>query len=220
MNALPTSIMDEIIKLHAWKGDEYETTGIDGLRILLLGDSSYSPDGRSQSPEDLVRMGYLNPAERRSWHRTYTKAIQAVLNCKVARTDRAKAWRKVAFWNLLLGAAGAKPRDHSGVRGKVGLEVLEALYAVLDDLVPDGIVVWGDNVWNHLPTLDIEPNAGCDIITKVITTPHGITALACLMTHPSSSRFRNDTEWSKLSKFRALLAEQKRPRKPGSNPGT
>jgi hypothetical protein len=130
-----------------WIGKEY-ANGWNGVCLLVLGESSY---GENPTAPNILVTAYTSD-EPGHWHRTYTRFLQMLENCKAnpSKERRKQIWDRLAFTNFLTQAAGLKHRDQPPEEswGK-------SLPAFLDFLAklqppPDGVIVWGYRLWYAL----------------------------------------------------------------------
>jgi|CXWL01.1.fsa_nt_gi hypothetical protein len=138
----------------AWVGDQY-TNGLDGIRILVLGESSYGKDLKPTAPQDLIRNYFIGHG---AWRRTYTRFLKILSNETAAPTtdERKDYWGRLAFTNYLSCAAGHKAGDEpSNEMWGASLENFFGLLAWLNPQ-PDGVIVWGERLHNALAH-----NPGC-----------------------------------------------------------
>ncbi len=141
-----------------WVGKNYETGGIFGKKILVLGESHYCDGceqcGRKYAPEcedlnttGIVQMVINGDTDR--WTGTFRKFERSLVNEETTLERSKEIWNSVAFFNFLQVAMqgarqGGTPEDYAEGR-KAFLEVIE-------ELQPDLIIVWGvTRLYNNLP---------------------------------------------------------------------
>lgn len=145
---------DTVRFLPYW-GDLY-WDGMDGQRILLLGESHYRNEGMSDSLEvtrpftrDVFR-GMADP-NRRPGDGPFFKSLDSVLTAdwKPDAQEAADAWRRVAFANLSQAFAGfqanQRPRNEELLAG--GDVLVEEILPILK---PTVVLVLGRTTWRLL----------------------------------------------------------------------
>lgn len=134
-------------------GPEYEA-GIDGSRVLLLGESHYREDGAENSPE--ITRPFTNetfgdrilPA-RNSGDGRFFAPIDRILtgSASPSPAEAADAWKRIAFSNLVQEFAGERAGERPSSRQfKEGsVRILKAF----EILRPDVILVLGREAWTR-----------------------------------------------------------------------
>jgi hypothetical protein len=160
--------------------------GIDGLRVLILGESHYRENGKDLYPrytQDVVR-------ERKECGNTQ-RFFGKIADLFGSGDD--KFWGRVAFYNYIqssLLAARQRPDP------RMWPESLPAFGEVLIQLDPQFVLVLGQRLWQQLPgpemraifLRDTNVNAGCDERSACLyRTGRGMgRALLFAINHPSS----------------------------------
>lgn len=186
-------------------GNEYAHT-----RVLVLGESHYCDKGcadcglRAAHPEcadftQRVFNWYLDRSyEREGWMNTYLKFERALAGYATQPHESAAVWDKVAFFNYLQVAMGG-PRQ-AGTREQYK-QAEQCLYSVMQELRPRVMIVWGKQLWRHLPYAgwqDCEPLLieGYEVDNGIYTLPDGHQVRTICIYHPSSA-----FEWDKWNKI-------------------
>ncbi|MBR1487348.1 MAG: hypothetical protein IJ603_00455 [Bacteroidales bacterium] len=146
-----------------WIGERYKE-GLDGQRILVLGESHYCSEIGKKGPcqqkccpsaaskecrsftEDVIRefvYGYFGA----SFQQTFLCFERAVSGKVLNQEDRVTFWNKVAFYNYLQYAQSGPSRGLE----QPGVDSSPAFLEVLESLQPDKIIVWGKRLYNILP---------------------------------------------------------------------
>jgi hypothetical protein len=151
-----------------WIGPCYDTDGIDGNRLLLLGESHYgdSEDERPEFTQDVVRKLVHDGR-----HRFFTILAKLLLGMgkedRIDQDDREWVWDRIAFHNYVQGMAG---QDADGsVPDQLWERSEKAFYEVVRTCEPDGMVVVGKGLSRHLPDLDTSPLTAEDDVLEI---PH------------------------------------------------
>lgn len=133
-------------------GPRYEE-GIDGARVLLLGESHYRKEGLDNSPE-ITRpytrtvFGDRTEPTRTAGDGRYFPPLDRLLTNNAAPPNKqaAAAWEKVAFSNLIQEFVGASAGgSRTGTQFRNGTRV--HVEHVLPVLRPDVILVLGRATW-------------------------------------------------------------------------
>lgn len=132
-------------------GPEYEA-GIDGSRVLLLGESHYREDGAENSPG--ITRPFTNETfgdrilpVRNGGDGRFFAPIDRVLtgSTSPSPTEAAAAWKRVAFSNLVQEFAGERAGERPSPRqfNEGSVRILKAF----EILRPDVILVLGREAW-------------------------------------------------------------------------
>ena len=143
-----------------WVGCSYNTGGIFGKRIMVLGDSHYCGEDCKEcglSPKSWCRdfttrvvRDYLDQDnEREGWMATYLKFERSLVNHVTTPDESIKIWNSLLFYNYLQIAL-------QGPRQAGTSEQYQAaagpFFDVMDKYRPDLLIVWGVRLWNNLPS--------------------------------------------------------------------
>ena len=153
--------MNTNIFFEPWVGSDYGTpTSLFKNRILVLGDSHYCDKCEACGDRDkhpgcssftnTVVVDYLNPNHKADWKKTQSTFINSVWGRQTTIKDRRAYYASIAFYNYLQVSAGDNPYSTWRYNYNVP-SYLAAYYEVLDRILPDVVVVWGDQVWDTLP---------------------------------------------------------------------
>ena len=162
------------VKFLPWIGKDYEN-GINydeggklvfgtkekpGKKVLILGESHYIED---YDPDDERNMQmtrnvfgkYLHFSnERQRWMSTFLKFERSLFNRAIESEETCNLWNHLSFYTYLTVPvydlrmrAAEEDYDNS----------VEAFLTVLHVLAPDYIIVWGNRLYDYLPSLNGEP---------------------------------------------------------------
>lgn len=201
------------MKYDYWEGENYKTAGHFGIRLLILGESSYGSSDTTEeaiSPDDLVRLHI----EHRSghWGRTYTRFLQ-VLTGERPVTDRAKVWAGLAFHNFMLCWAAQDPMTAPAEASWSDPTNLNALREVCNELQPDAVIVWGYRLWDRLEAGHrclVRESNGDDGLLFGREGPRGIPAFR--MEHPWTPRMSFESWAPRIKRFLDRVQSEKNER--------
>lgn len=145
-----------------WIGPDYESGGIFGKKILVVGEAHICGAdcedcgiGKSPECEDLNTPGVVkNYLQNHSgeWSRTFRKFERALFGNWTDDSQSEKIWNSVAFYNYIQRAL-TKSRISPEWQDFKDSE--EAFFTVIDTLEPDLIIVWGlTRMYDNLPAGD------------------------------------------------------------------
>ena len=134
-----------------WVGSLYSEGGLNGLKVLILGESHYGtpPESRDFTSKIIKRWGQKEPSK------FYTKTQRVVsLDRKrgsIPVTRRTEFWEKVAFYNYVQHFVGTKSRVRptSTMWDKAKAPFLETVL----ELAPHVIVALGKELNRNLPQI-------------------------------------------------------------------
>jgi hypothetical protein len=169
------------IAFDPWIGPLYDTEGLGGTRLLLLGESQYpgpktivSPDGIPSLTDASATTENVEDLALKGRNRFFTKVILGLgAGQWISDERKAGVWQRVAFYNFVqqwLSGSRCRPTE------QMWLAARGPLLDVIDNCRPHLVVVLGVELANHLPEF-----------------PEGVARLA--IKHPSSRGFRYDP-WS------------------------
>ena len=137
-------------------GNDYWGNGYNGKRILIIGNSHYCKDRDSCSCCGIDGCGFdgnscssftIDSITER--YNAQDKFADALGGYDIGDyDDYMNEWNKVVFYNFLQTAVRyAKDRG----RNCDYEESYDAFWEVLENFRPDGIIFWGNRVWNMAP---------------------------------------------------------------------
>ncbi len=144
------------VRFEPWVGKNYKTSGYNGKKILVIGESFYCSEEEAVATlTTIIVEDYLaiRKGEYRKnnggWTNTYLK-FERSLKGKVTTPEESRTiWDSIAFYNYLqVPMSGAResgsPIDYKNAE--------KAFFEVLNELQPDLIIVWGvGKLFNNLP---------------------------------------------------------------------
>lgn len=182
--------MKNKVKFLPWIGTHY-AKGVNGKRVMALGESHYCNHPNEAVPEltNSVILDLLNPnSEHEAYKNTYTKFERALAMKVLDAREKAVLWNSIAFYNYVqvpMSAARTSPTKDDFT------DATEAFFSVLNQHLPDILIVWGQRLYNNLPK---RGHQGQDLILpdgKIIETwiyplSNGHSVYILPINHPSS----------------------------------
>lgn len=179
------------VKLHPWVGSAY-AQGIEGKKMLVLGESHYCADPADATPEitnRIIKLLFDPNAEHEAFMNTYTKFERALAGKPLSFAEKELWWNKIIFYNYVqtpISEARKAPTSNEFADSEV------PFFEVLEMYRPDCVVVWGERLYNNLPKRgrqldDLTFPGGKDIETWAYDLPDGHTVELLPITHPSAA---------------------------------
>ena len=184
-----------------WIGLGYENGVINGLRVLVLGESHYSFGLPPDQERGLTRLVIREELEGKMRHRFISGVTKALID-RGAVDDRARfttLWNAMAFYNYVQEYAGDGPRKRPS--DAAWQRAAAPFRSVLSALKPHFILACGRTLYERLKqveglTSDGEYGKDDDHRTRsrLIDTGAGRTGVLGMIYHPASFGFRA-VEW-------------------------
>lgn len=147
-----------------WVGKNYLSTGIDGKKLLVLGESHYCGEncptcGKLEIDDKNCREfttnvvnGYLKykkgDSEFEGWMNTFTKFGNVFYNKHLGLEEVQAFWNSIVFYNFVQSSTNG-PRESP--TAEEFTKSASAFFEVLKSYKPDLIIVWGERLWKQLP---------------------------------------------------------------------
>lgn len=207
------------INFRPWVGKNYQSTGYKGKRILVLGESHYcikdlEPGGRCcplckkenmkddcySQTEDVVNT-FIHYYDGERYLQTFLCFERAIVGKELTQEEREELWQSVMFYNYIqFSQSGARIAPQADHWEKSELAFRE----LLEEYMPDYIIVWGARLYNGLPNWDgegsvlqISENAKTDVWTYNVK---GKRIPAIKVHHPSSPSGKSWNYWHEFYK--------------------
>lgn len=147
-----------------WIGENYFSTGILGKKILLLGESHICGEGChdcgdlnehlncNEFTNNVIKYFFnykIGEGEFDYWMNTYTKFGNVLYNKSLSPEDTVTFWNSIAFYNYVqysTNQARVSPLYKEFKKSET------AFFEVLQSIKPDLVFVWGERLWEQLPT--------------------------------------------------------------------
>ena len=182
-----------------WVGCNYNSGGIFGKRIMVLGESHYCGEGCKDCGNtthsecrhftaEVIR-SYLDPnAEREGWMSTYLKFERSLVNHETASEESVRIWNSLLFYNYLQVAMQG-PRQ-AGTQEQYK-SAAEPFFSVMNQYQPELLIVWGVRLWHNLPSARWEEGPsmvidGIEVSNGYYKLGNGRKVRAICVYHPSS----------------------------------
>ena len=192
-----------------WKGMDYQHGGIFGTRVLIVGESTYTTDGRDTSQYNVWMAEDHIDGYRDAFR---TKLVRSFLNTDTEQQHEIKGfWNSVCYLNYIntpLSGPRIAPEESMWAGNK------QPLSNILAELKPNLVVALGYRMWsnwlNRPPcALFLGPNidgAGRDRTYYFEASDNKHKALVYALKHPSSA-----FSWKKEHYFlmKAIQASKK-----------
>lgn len=216
--------MDKV-NFRPWIGADYETGGIFGKKILVLGESHYCirelyeggrcfPECKRElmnedcySQTEQVVNDFINNYEGELYHQTFLCFERAVMGKELSNDESKQFWNSVAFYNYFQYSQSGPVRPLENV----SKDSAEGLHQILNTLSPDYIIVWGQRCYNNVPSyggyeeqLTIDNG---DSAPVWVYTINGKKIPALRVYHPSCPKGKKRDYWHQYYKKFLNLAE-------------
>lgn len=136
-----------------WIGPKYETEGLDGLKLLILGESHYgtaSKETRGFTQDVVQRLGQK---QRHRFFTTTTKVVLGLGSSHIGMKRRAYFWDQVAFCNFIQSFVTKNAKSRSRPTDEMWRDAEAVFQATISEIKPDAILVLGVEMGRRLPAL-------------------------------------------------------------------
>jgi len=142
---------------YPWVGSKYLFTGLNGKKILVLGESFYCDEcdkddcGAVESQcSGMFITVFQNRANgiKNDKHATYTK-ISSLLSRSTNISDEKEIWRGISYYNYIQRTVGGTSRISPG--DSEWIKYLGEFNEILSILNPNIVIVLGERLWDNLP---------------------------------------------------------------------
>ena len=202
-----------------WVGKNYQSTGYKGKRILVLGESHYCIKDLEQggrcfpyckkenmhndcfSKTQDVMKEFVYEYNGAKYLQTFLCFERSVLGKELSQQEREDFWQSVIFYNYIqFSQSGARtaPQPEQWAKSELAFKEL------LEEYMPDYIIVWGARLYGGLPgwdgeesILQVNENAKTKVWTYNIK---GKRIPAIKVHHPSAPTGKNWSYWHEFYK--------------------
>lgn len=159
------------VKFRPWVGEKYHTVGIFGKKILVLGESHYCKEDKNRNPA-CIALGHCsydcmnevcysqtqdeleiisNNYTGVRYQQSFMTTAKSVMGKELTNAEVCSFWKNVAFYNYMQHSQSGPTRPIEFLQ----YDYSEAFREVLESLMPDYIIVWGNRLWkNFMPGWD------------------------------------------------------------------
>ena len=142
---------DSKIFFKPWVGSEYNSGGVYGKKVLVLGESHYG-DATDATDETI---GVVKEFVYKYWGAPYQQTFlcfeRALAGRELNQEEREQLWNSIMFYNYFQKSTTG-PRTEPDMTAQKDSE--EAFRELLESYQPDAIIVWGQRLYNLLPAWD------------------------------------------------------------------
>lgn len=142
---------DSKIFFKPWVGSEYNSGGVYGKKVLVLGESHYG-DATDATDETI---GVVKEFVYEYWGAPYQQTFlcfeRALAGRELNQEEREQLWNSIMFYNYFQKSTTG-PRTEPDMTAQKDSE--EAFRELLESYQPDAIIVWGQRLYNLLPAWD------------------------------------------------------------------
>lgn len=147
------------VRFEPWKGKNYLTSGLNGKKILAIGESFYCSEEEADKFASALTEKVVNDylairngefrENKGEWTNTYLKFERSLVGEETTPERSREIWNSIAFYNYLqIPMSGAResgsPIDYKNAE--------KAFFDVINELQPDLIIVWGvGKLFNNMP---------------------------------------------------------------------
>lgn len=134
-----------------WVGSDFNTGGVFGKKVLVLGESHYgdAPDQTDDTIGTIKEFVYEYWGE--SYQQTFLCFERSLAGREINQEEREQLWNSIMFYNYFQKSTTG-PRTAPDMT--VQKESEEAFRELLEQYQPDAIIVWGQRLYNLLPAWD------------------------------------------------------------------
>ncbi len=150
----PCSAMHSTRTFEPWIGSKYVAEGLDGLRLLIVGESHY---GSGTESADFTR-SIVQKWGREKRHRYFTTVAKLVLDrgsAYISDAERADFWDRVAFTNYVQSFVDESAESRARPTEEMWEAAREPFRQTVRKADPDAILVTGLELGRRLPNVDV-----------------------------------------------------------------
>lgn len=191
---------DSKIFFKPWVGSEYNSGGVYGKKVLVLGESHYG-DATDATDETI---GVVKEFVYEYWGAPYQQTFlcfeRALAGREINQEEREQLWNSVMFYNYFQKSTTG-PR--TGPNMEAEKESEEAFRELLEQYQPDAIIVWGARLYQLLPGWDgteSKIKVGDDSCLVWHYTIKGKQIPAMSVHHPSAPTGKDWAYWHQFHK--------------------
>lgn len=201
--------------IQPWIGENYATGGVFKKKVLVLGESHYChwpnegkcpectvanmKDDCHTQTEDVIDE-FIYDYRGDSYQQTFLAFERALAGREINEDERKQLWNSVVFYNYFqLATYGARQAPNMAAA-----EMSEKSFrCLLEEFMPDAIIVWGVRLYDILPGWDgteTALNAGDETTRVWHYNINGKDIPAMCVYHPSSPEGKSWPYWHQFHK--------------------
>lgn len=140
-----------------WIGPRYTDGGLEGTKLLVLGESHY---GEEESPQSSFTKDVVRSLVYGGRHAFFTMVAKLVVGRGagnyIPQSEREWVWDRIAFYNYVQSLAGTGP--DGTVTDSMWKEARRPYLDVVEVTGPDAILIVGKELGRHVPSPTEEPD--------------------------------------------------------------
>lgn len=191
---------DSKIRFKPWVGSEFNSGGIYGKKVLVLGESHYG-DATDATKETI---GVVKEFVYEYWGAPYQQTFlcfeRALAGGEINQEEREQLWNRIMFYNFFQKSTTG-PRTAPDITAQKESE--EAFRELLEQYQPDAIIVLGARLYHLLPAwgeTESKIKVGDDSCPVWHYTIKGKKIPAMSVHHPSAPTGKNWEWWHQFHK--------------------
>lgn len=205
----------ERFNIRPWVGTDYATGGVFKKKLLVLGESHYCfdvekgkcpgcsvenmQDACHSQTEDVIEE-FVSDYRGDSYQQTFLAFERALAGREISGEERKQLWNSVIFYNYFQLATYG-PRQEPNTEAKQMSDA--AFRQLLEEFMPDAVIVWGVRLYNLLPGWDGAETAICAEVDSMPVWHYNINGKdipAMCVHHPSSPTGKSWPYWNQFCK--------------------
>ena len=173
-----------------WVGKNYKK-GIDGKRVLVLGESHYCGKPEDDTPyvtRNIIADLLDAASEHEPYKNTYTKFERALAGKVLDGQEKSELWNSIIFYNFVQSPISGPRTAPTEDEFKMSYQ---AFFEILERYRPDYVIAWGKRLYEHLPSsgrqsVNLHLPDGSLLETKEYVLSDGKIVKVLAIQHPSS----------------------------------
>lgn len=185
------------VKVHPWRGDDYENPTIFPYKTLILGESNYTTPDKFKS--DLViscvldDIGDSSDRDTQGFCKFATKIRRVIFGIDT-KIEPKEFWRNAAFYNFIQDRVGGESKVRP--TNQMWIDSVGPFVEVVAKLKPERILVLGKGNWNNL--LAHIKHERVDEMQAILLID-GYSVLAGYIVHPSAGSGFSYEKWQSVA---------------------
>lgn len=141
------------LNFRPWIGPKYQEEGLNGLKLLILGESHYGRIGEENVTMtcDIVRE--LGQKKRHRFFTTTAKLVLGLGRQYISNSERSDFWDRVSFSNYIQSFVAKDAVERARPTEKMWDEARASLHDIIEYTDPEAILILGIDMANRLPKI-------------------------------------------------------------------